>query len=145
MSDKIGLIILAAGKGKRMKSSTPKPLLDIMGRKLIDYPLHAYNTFLSNTSVQGHIGVVVGHEAERVTNYIQENHGHLTSSLRFALQKEQKGTADALRSYLESPSAKSVETLIVMYADTPLVRFEDIRELYRILKNTREMPCLQVS
>ena len=134
MPDKLGLVILAAGKGERMKSSTPKPLFDIMGRKLIDYPLYACKSFLSNTNVQGHIGIVIGHEAERVRSYVQENHHGLTSSLFFAIQKEQKGTADALKSYIESPMAQSVETIIVMYVDTPLVRFEDLCELYRIFK-----------
>ena len=137
MPDRIGLVILAAGKGKRMLSSTPKPLFNIMGQKLIDYPIAACDTLLGRSDFKGHIGVVLGYEAKKIQSYIERKACSLSSSIFFAFQNEQKGTADALKSYMDNGPIQEIDTVIVMYADTPLVGANDLWELYRIFKQNK--------
>ena len=85
MSD-IHVVVLAAGKGTRMKSALPKVLHVAGGRRLIDHALAAAAT-LSPTSIV----VVVGHEAELLKQAIGKRPG-----LSFARQEPQLGTGHAL-------------------------------------------------
>ena len=127
MSKAIGLVILAAGRGVRLGIGTPKPLVEVMGRKLIDYPLHCLGEFLQSLGTPGHIGIVVGHESEAVSQYARAK---TDAPILFAYQKDQKGTADALKTYLSLPEARSVDDLLVMCVDTPLIEAHHIRSLY---------------
>ena len=132
MTDKVGLVILAAGEGKRMKSKDPKPLLDLMGKKIIDYPLSALKTFLGDSSREGHIAIVVGHESQKIVEYVEGKGGKFP--LFFVTQKYPGGTADALKAYLESPRSRGVDDLLVMCVDTPLIDASDIEKLYKAFK-----------
>jgi len=80
-------VILAAGKGTRMKSNLPKVLHSVSGKKLISYALEVIEDI--NTKY-----VVVGHEAEQVMEALPE-------SLNFVIQEEQKGTGHAISILLE--------------------------------------------
>ena len=75
-------VILAAGKGTRMKSNLPKVLHSVSGKKLISYALEVIEDI--NTKY-----VVVGHEAEQVMEALPE-------SVNFVIQEEQKGTGHAI-------------------------------------------------
>lgn len=134
MAGKIGLILLAAGKGQRMGLDTPKPLVDIMGRKLIDYPLRACEGFLKVLGKSGYIGVVVGHASDVVAQHV-ESLG-LGVPLLFIHQREQRGTAHALKVYAESPEFKEVETVIVACADTPLIGSAHMGKLFKFLEKS---------
>src|SRR5690606_34979827 len=92
-----GIVILAAGQGTRLKLNVPKPLAPIVGRKLIDFPLQAADAFLQENNRQGHVALVLGHGKELIEQHVQQNWKKL--SCYTAHQKEQKGTADALRAY----------------------------------------------
>ena len=59
-------IILAAGKGTRMKSDTPKVLHTIFDKALVDYAIDAVNA----TGLVDENFVIVGHQSERVEDYI---------------------------------------------------------------------------
>ena len=59
-------IILAAGKGTRMKSETPKFLHTIFDKTLVGYVIEAIN----NTGCCDENFVIVGHQAEKVENYV---------------------------------------------------------------------------
>ena len=63
-------VILAAGKGTRMKSETPKVLHTIFNKTLVGYVIEAVN----NTGMADENFVIVGHQAERVEEYIKENY-----------------------------------------------------------------------
>ena len=80
-------VILAAGKGTRMKSNLPKVLHSVSGKKLISYALEVIEDI--NTKY-----VVVGHEAKQVMEALPE-------SLNFVIQEEQKGTGHAISILLE--------------------------------------------
>ncbi|MCF8058255.1 MAG: bifunctional UDP-N-acetylglucosamine diphosphorylase/glucosamine-1-phosphate N-acetyltransferase GlmU [Bacteriovoracaceae bacterium] len=134
MADKIGVAILAAGLGKRMGVPTAKPLIPLMGQKLVDFPLVAAVNFCSDQSMDMKVGVVVGHQKEEVESYLKERHKNL--SLDFPVQKEQKGTADALRAYFDScPWAKDMDYTLVLCADTPLLTKTELNSLWKTLKD----------
>jgi bifunctional UDP-N-acetylglucosamine pyrophosphorylase/glucosamine-1-phosphate N-acetyltransferase len=96
MSDSIGLVILAAGKGTRMKIETPKALVKTAGRSLLDYVVEAALKFASASSLRAEIGLVVGHKKELIEEWL--HHHPAKNVLKTAWQKEQNGTADALKS-----------------------------------------------
>jgi bifunctional UDP-N-acetylglucosamine pyrophosphorylase/glucosamine-1-phosphate N-acetyltransferase len=75
-------IILAAGKGTRMKSDLPKVLHTVLGKKLISYAIDSISG-IDDTYV------VVGHEADQV---IQS----MPSDIKNIIQHEQKGTGHAV-------------------------------------------------
>ena len=56
----LGVVVLAAGKGTRMKTTTPKALVQTLGRPLIDYVLDAVLQFTENEKISCDIGVVIG-------------------------------------------------------------------------------------
>ena len=62
-------VILVSGKGTRMKSKTPKVLHQIFDKTLVGYVLDAVN----NTGLVDESFVIVGHQAERVEDFIKTN------------------------------------------------------------------------
>lgn len=128
MTKTVGASILAAGKGTRLNFDCPKPLLPALGLKLIDYPVLALKNFYKNNGLSGEITAVTGFEKEQVESYLGESY----PDIKFALQKEQLGTADALKSYFKGNSnAKDFDYTIVICADTPLISEVEISSLYK--------------
>ncbi len=123
----LSAIVLAAGAGTRMKSSRPKPLHLLAGRSMLQYVLDS----LVDCST-GHVVVVVGHGAERVTKKLQaaEPDLHLT----FVEQHTQLGTGDAASvgmtglSEDDGPDADDHD-VIVLPGDMPLLRPATIADL----------------
>ena len=126
--DEFGIVILAAGQGTRMKLDVPKPLAPIAGRTLIDFSVKAANVFLNNSKRSGRISLVLGHGKEKIEQHMKEQLSDC--SWESAHQKEQRGTADALRAYFNDISeAKNRKYTIVMCADTPLITAAEIEAL----------------
>ncbi|GAB4010839.1 MAG: bifunctional UDP-N-acetylglucosamine diphosphorylase/glucosamine-1-phosphate N-acetyltransferase GlmU [Bdellovibrio sp.] len=126
--DSIGLVILAGGEGKRLKLNVPKPLAPIRSKKLIDFPLRVCFDFLGDKN--GIVSVVVGHRREEVESHVKS----LFPNTIFAIQKEQKGTADALKSYFNDvQSASKQKYTAVICADTPMLTVEEVEVLYKNL------------
>ena len=105
------VVILAAGKGTRMKSADPKVLHSAGGLQLIEHVLRAADTLHPATTV-----VVVGHMADRVEQALRKRLG-----LRFALQQPQLGTGHALLQ-AEAHLAGKSGTVILLSGDVPLLR-----------------------
>src|SRR5215207_9790680 len=103
------IVVLAAGKGTRMKSDLPKVLHEISGQPLLEYVLRAAEG-LKPASVT----VVVGHQAE----YVQARLGR--RGLQFAVQEPQLGTAHAV---LQAEASLTVKTgtLLLLSGDVPLL------------------------
>src|SRR4051794_5190033 len=114
------VVILAAGKGTRMKSADPKVLHRAGGLRLIDHVLRAADALHPATTV-----VVVGHLADRVKDVLGKRLG-----LRFALQDPQLGTGHALLQ-AEPHLAGATGTVVLLSGDVPLLRPDTLAGLVR--------------
>jgi bifunctional UDP-N-acetylglucosamine pyrophosphorylase / glucosamine-1-phosphate N-acetyltransferase len=112
------VLILAAGKGTRMKSSRPKVLHQVAGAPMIDYVLATAAAVGAETRT-----VVIGHEADRLRTALA---GH--ADLRFVLQQPQLGTAHAVVS-AEPLFAGISGTLVLLSGDVPLLTADTLRAL----------------
>ena len=133
MKDSIGIVILAAGKGTRMKIDTPKALARASGRALLDYVVEAALEFSGQSSLEAELGVVVGHRKELLEDWLAEH--PKKSFLKTAWQKEQKGTADALKAcFADLPHFWNHTYTLVACADTPLITAGEFKALYQMLQ-----------
>jgi bifunctional UDP-N-acetylglucosamine pyrophosphorylase/glucosamine-1-phosphate N-acetyltransferase len=119
MSD-IHIVILAAGKGTRMKSALPKVLHRAGDRPLIDHVLRTAAS-LSPASIV----VVVGHQADMVKESLGKRPG-----LSFAVQDPQLGTGHALLQ-AEPLLRDATGTLVLLSGDVPLLRADTLASLVR--------------
>src|SRR5688500_18799049 len=138
MSDSIGIVVLAAGKGTRMKVDTPKALAPALGRPLLDYVIDASLAVAKTSKISCEIGVVVGRRKELLEEW-RDKHS-LKENLKTAWQREQKGTADALKScFQDLPHFWNHTYTLVAMADTPLITAEEFQHLFHHLKNQPEL------
>jgi bifunctional UDP-N-acetylglucosamine pyrophosphorylase/glucosamine-1-phosphate N-acetyltransferase len=133
MNLSIGAVILAAGEGKRLKLNAPKPLAPCLDKKLVDFPIKELKKFFSRNKIEGKITAVIGHQREIVRKYIEKNYPDVS----FAIQEEQLGTADALRSYFDNKDPSNVSKnflyTLVICADTPAVSANELSEMLSVL------------
>ncbi len=116
--NQVAAIILAAGKGTRMKSAVSKMLHPLLGLPLLSYPLQVLGRLEIDRQV-----VVIGSSGQEVMDVFSD-----WSGISFAWQREQKGTADAAAMALTEFEGFSGNILIVC-GDVPLLRAETLREL----------------
>lgn len=112
-------IILAAGKGTRMKSDKPKVLHEIFNKSLLGYVVEAVN----NTGLADENIIVVGHQADKVQEYIEANY----KNAKTVLQSPQLGTGHAVSMALPLLSDFDGE-VVILCGDTPLITSETIKE-----------------
>lgn len=125
----LGIVILAAGQGTRLRLDCPKPLVPLRGRCLIDYVIDAAAGCRSSFK-QSRFGVVTGHRKEEVERALSELFKSKKLDYDFAFQKEQKGTADAVRSYFRDCHwATQTDWTLVLCADTPLLTSQVLEQL----------------
>jgi len=117
MSD-VHVVVLAAGKGTRMRSARPKVLHRIAGVPMIDYVLAAAAELSPRT-----ITVVVGHQAEELRQALGDHRG-----LTIVTQEPQLGTAHALLT-AESALADATGTLVLLSGDVPLLTAGTLEKL----------------
>lgn len=124
-------IVLAAGKGTRMKSSVPKVLHEVAGKPMLFYPLTELRTLRPKKAV-----VVVGYGAEKVK---KEFHG---GKIDFALQSPQLGTGHAVMCAMKKLKGFSGDALILS-GDVPLITSSTIKALFEIHKTrARQKPVI---
>jgi UDP-N-acetylglucosamine diphosphorylase/glucosamine-1-phosphate N-acetyltransferase len=111
-------IILAAGKGKRMKSDLAKVLHPLCG-----FPLLAYPVATARAAGAEKVVVVIGHQARQ----IRERFGN--QGLIFVEQREQLGTGHAVLQAAEAFRDHD-GTIVILCGDVPLIRPETVRSLY---------------
>jgi len=124
MKKNIACIILAAGKGERMKSENPKVLHTICGRPMLSYVLDLVKGLKFNRVV-----AVIGHKHQEVRKLFKPD-------IKVVIQKKMLGTADAVKQAL--PLLSNFKgTVLVLYADNPLLKKESIKKLldYHIKNN----------
>jgi len=105
----ISVIILAAGKGTRMKSDLPKVMHGIAGSPMLE---HVYQRSLEVGAKDIHI--VYGHGGEHLREYCSE------FNVNWVLQEQQLGTAHAVQQ--ASPSINDDSVALVLYGDVPLIK-----------------------
>jgi bifunctional UDP-N-acetylglucosamine pyrophosphorylase/glucosamine-1-phosphate N-acetyltransferase len=116
-------IVLAAGEGTRMRSAQPKALHQIGGRALIAHVLAAARAAgCSDTAV------VVGPDHQAVAALARE----LSPTAQIVEQGERLGTAHAVLA-ARTAIARQPQDILVMFADTPLIREETLLQLRRAL------------
>ncbi|MER7009069.1 bifunctional UDP-N-acetylglucosamine diphosphorylase/glucosamine-1-phosphate N-acetyltransferase GlmU [Dactylosporangium sp. NPDC000555] len=122
------VIILAAGEGKRMKSSVPKVLHPLLGRTLLGHVLAAAEPFLDS----GTVSVVVGHGGDQVREHLARVAPAATS----VTQAERRGTGHAVRIALEA-NPDLTGTVVVLNGDIPLLRADTLAALVHTHENTK--------
>lgn len=110
-------VILAAGKGTRMKSNLPKVLHEIMGKALVGYVLDSVK-HLTNENF-----VIVGHHAEEVEKYVISHY----ENAKTVLQSPQLGTGHAVSMICPMLENYSGQVLILC-GDTPLITEDTLKK-----------------
>ena len=113
----ISVIVLAAGKGTRMKSELPKVLHHVLGKTLLSHVFDALSSIDNKF-------VVVGHESDLVINSIP-------SLIKNVIQKEQLGTGHAVSIAINSEVFNEIksEFTLVVPGDVPAINEDDIDSL----------------
>lgn len=112
----VASIILAAGQGTRMRSRIPKVLHSLAGKPMVWHALKAVRGLVDQPPV-----LVVGHQADLIEKAVG-------SEVRFVLQEEQLGTGHAV-AQAESLLMEKAETILVTFADMPLLKAESLEGL----------------
>ena len=115
-NDKVALI-LAAGKGKRMKSDLPKVLHKLNKKYIVDYVIDSARKAGLDRQI-----LVIGHQADMVRKTLTDR------KVEFALQAEQLGTGHAVM-VAESQLCDFSGDLVILCGDMPLVKTETIQQL----------------
>jgi bifunctional UDP-N-acetylglucosamine pyrophosphorylase/glucosamine-1-phosphate N-acetyltransferase len=110
-------VVLAAGKGTRMKSNRAKVLHTLCGVPMVNYVIEATRPLLPDG-----LFVVVGHQADLVEAV-------LPGDAQPVLQEEQLGTGDAVRVALASLAGEEEGVLLVVNGDGPLISERTLGEL----------------
>ena len=123
-------IILAAGKGTRMKSDKPKVVHEVLGKPMVYYSIEA----AKNAGCEK-VCVIVGYKAEEVEHSIHATYESLglademKNRVSYALQKEQLGTGHAVK--CASDFIGNDGDVVVLCGDTPLVTADTLESAIR--------------
>jgi bifunctional UDP-N-acetylglucosamine pyrophosphorylase/glucosamine-1-phosphate N-acetyltransferase len=111
----LAVIILAAGKGKRMRSGLVKVLHPLLGRPMLSFPVEvALEGLQSEKTI-----VVIGHQAEQIRAAFPD------PKITFVEQREQLGTGHAV-SMTESILKDFEGTILILSGDTPLIQAQTL-------------------
>ena len=117
---KVNFVILAAGKGTRMRSSLPKVLHKLSGRSMLGHVVAAVESLGEAKKI-----IVTGHGAEQVEQQFK------SPTTIFTQQKEQLGTGHAV--HMAVPELCSDALVIVLYGDVPLIRPVTIQKILAVV------------
>lgn len=115
-SPDLHIVILAAGKGTRMRSSLPKMLHVLSGQTLLQHVLDTAHGLPANK-----VHVVYGHGGEAVRDHVVDQ------SIQWVLQEEQLGTGHALAQAMDNIPEQA--TVLVLYGDVPMVQLNTLSSL----------------
>lgn len=125
MNDKKAIIILAAGKGKRMNSNIPKVLHQLNNITLIERVIYTARNLNCSKII-----VVIGHKKEMIKT-------HLASykDIEYAVQNEQKGTAHAVKMCFKN-LCDFKGSVIILSGDVPLISTDTLKKLIETKNKT---------
>ncbi len=115
----LSIIILAAGKGTRMKSRTAKVLHEVFFAPMVQHVISAIAPLQPADII-----IVIGHQGDAVKAALKNN-----NDITFALQEDQLGTGHAVLAARESISSPK-GAVMILCGDTPLIKTETLREMY---------------
>lgn len=124
------VVVLAAGKGTRMKSSLPKVLHPIGGKAMVQHIIDTVNE-LGATNIH----LVYGHGAEQLKAQLSHN------KLSWCLQAEQLGTGHAVQQ--AAPYISDEEDVLILVGDAPLIKPSTLQQLISI-KQKADLALLTV-
>ena len=119
-------VILAAGKGTRMKSNLPKVLHEILGKALVGYVLDSVKHITNENFV------IVGHHAEEVEKYVISHY----ENAKTVLQSPQLGTGHAVSMICPMLENYSGQVLILC-GDTPLITEDTLKKFVEYHKENK--------
>jgi bifunctional UDP-N-acetylglucosamine pyrophosphorylase/glucosamine-1-phosphate N-acetyltransferase len=128
-------LVLAAGEGTRMKSARPKVLHEAAGRSLVGHALSSAKAAGANR-----LAAIIGPDREDVAAEVRR----YAPEAQVFVQTERQGTAHAVlaaRGALEQPA----DDILVLFADTPLVRPETLKRLREALADGAAIAVLGFS
>ncbi|MBF6629774.1 MAG: bifunctional UDP-N-acetylglucosamine diphosphorylase/glucosamine-1-phosphate N-acetyltransferase GlmU [Comamonas sp.] len=118
----LDLVIMAAGKGTRMKSRMPKVLQKLAGRALVQHVLHTAAQLQARSAV-----VITGHGAEQVEAALAAGATDSAMALKFVRQEPQLGTGHAVQQAV--PALADDGLVIVLSGDVPLTQAQTLQAL----------------
>jgi bifunctional UDP-N-acetylglucosamine pyrophosphorylase/glucosamine-1-phosphate N-acetyltransferase len=124
------VVILAAGKGTRMKSSLPKVLHPIGGKPMVQRIIDTVNTLGARS-----INLIYGHGAEQLQQALSHN------AINWCLQAEQLGTGHAVQQAV--PNIQDDEDVLILVGDAPLIKPSTLQQLIEI-KQSADLALLTV-
>jgi len=128
---KLAVVIMAAGKGTRLKSRRPKVLHEVGGKPLLGHVIGAASHIVAPADIY----VIVGHQAERVRDAVS------ATGVHFIEQTEQRGTGHAIQ--CARKSIADYDDVLVLSGDVPLIQPETIEKVIKFhLANHAAMTIL---
>jgi bifunctional UDP-N-acetylglucosamine pyrophosphorylase/glucosamine-1-phosphate N-acetyltransferase len=128
----LNIVILAAGKGKRMHSDKPKVLHPLAGKPLLQHVLDCAAQLQPQQ-----VCVVYGHGGEAVPQAMQQH------SVQFVLQEPQLGTGHAVQQAMQHLDDGS--RTLVLYGDVPLVQHATLHQMYQMQQASDGLVLLTVN
>lgn len=110
----LNVVILAAGQGKRMKSTLPKVLHPVAGRPMLAHVIDTVHALAQARGTLARLTVVVGHGADAVLQAFSER-----GEIKFVFQSPQLGTGHAVMQAV--PHLDDAAPTVVLYGDVPLI------------------------
>lgn len=120
--ERMRIIILAGGKGERMKSDLPKVLVKVAGKMMIKHLLES----VKKSGIDENPVIVVGYKKEMVIREL----GKENKKYDYAIQKKQLGTGHAVMS-AEKILKNKTDHILVLYGDHPFVNRHTIKKLVK--------------
>lgn len=127
----LSVVVLAAGKGTRMRSALPKVLHPVAHKPMVQHVID-----IARTLTPAHVHVIYGHGGDVLMDKLAGQ------QLNFVEQAEQLGTGHAVQQVV--PYLDDNETVLILYGDVPLTRTETLRVLLDAAANT-ELALLTVT
>ena len=115
--ERIKAVILAAGKGTRMKSELPKVVHEALGKPMVIYSIEAAQ---GAGAALSDICLVVGHGADQVKEVVG-------NTVHYVMQEQQLGTGHAVKCASDFIGTDGVT--MVLCGDTPLIKGDTLKKL----------------
>lgn len=126
------VVILAAGKGTRMRSALPKVMQPLAGKPLLQHVINTAKKLSARSPI-----VVYGHGGELVQQHFQHE------PVEWVLQAEQKGTGHAVQVALANLSTTG--NSLILYGDVPLISQPTLERLVASVKDEKSLGLLTVN